>query len=186
MLPSLQEIKVRRKKLDLTQTQLAKEAGVSQSLVAKIEAESIDASYSNTVKIFEALERMENVSAPTAGKVMSPHVFSVKVNETVGRALKRMKEKDYSQLPVFEGKHPVGSISEKTVLDRITQGETFSELSRESIESVMGESFPVVDERTPLPAVSSLLNYHFAVLVRKKDRIAGIVTKADLLKLVGR
>ncbi len=184
MLPSTQEIKARRKRLGLTQAQLAKEAGVSQSLIAKIEAESLDASYSNTVRIFEALERTERKTTPAAGEVMNHHVSFVKKREAVAKALKLMKEKDYSQLPVFDGDHPIGSISEKTLLDKITEGTPMDTLSSMLVEEVMGETFPVVDEKTPLPAISSLLNYHFAVMVRKKDKIAGIITKADLLKLL--
>ena len=186
MLPSVQEIKIRRKKLALTQSQLSQEAHVSQSLIAKIEAGILDPSYSNTVRIFEALERLEHKIVLRAGQVMSPHVVSVRIGDPVAKALKTMKEKDFSQLPVFEGDHPVGSISEKTILDRITSGADITTLSDEKIETVLGDSFPVVDEKTPLPAVSSLLNYHFAVLVRKEGKIAGIITKADLIKLVGK
>lgn len=52
-------IKEQRKRLDLTQNQLAKMAGVSQSLVAKIEAGSIDAAYSKVKRIIETLEQAQ-------------------------------------------------------------------------------------------------------------------------------
>ncbi len=186
MLPSIQEIKARRKKLGLTQSQLALEAGVSQSLIAKIEAGTLDASYSNAVRIFDALERLEHKIIPTAGQIMHAGVQHVKTSDSVGKALKLMKAHDFSQVPVYDDRHPVGSLSDKTVLDKITQGVGMGELSDMSVADVMGDGFPIVDEKTPLPAVSSLLNYHFAVLVRKKDKIAGIITKADLMKLIGK
>ncbi len=186
MLPSIQEIKARRKKLSLTQAELAAEAGVSQSLIAKIEAGTLDASYSNAVKIFEAIERLEHKITPTAGQIMHAGVIHVKQTDSVGKALRIMKGHDFSQVPVYDEDHPVGSLSDKTVLDKITQGIGVAEFSELKVAEVMGDGFPVVDEKTPLPAVSSLLNYHFAVLVRKKDKIAGIITKADLMKLVGR
>ena len=186
MLPSIQEIKARRKKLSLTQSQLAKEAGVSQSLIAKIEAGTLDASYSNAVRIFSAIERLEQKITPAAGEIMHSGVVHVKTTDSVGKALKLMKSHDFSQMPVYDAQHPIGSLSDKTILDKITEGVNMADLSESKVADVMGDGFPVVDEKTPLPAVSSLLNYHFAVLVRKKDRIEGIITKADLMKLVGR
>ncbi|MBI5035727.1 CBS domain-containing protein [Candidatus Micrarchaeota archaeon] len=184
MLPTTQEIKTRRKRLSLTQSQLANEAGVSQSLIAKIESDNLDPSYSNTVKIFDALERIERKTVKTAEQIMSKTVEHVKKTDTVGKVLKLMKQKDFSQLPVFDESHPIGSISDKTILDNITEGTPVEELSEKKVEEVMSESFPIIAPETPLPAISSLLNYHFAVLVRKKGKVVGIITKADLLKLV--
>lgn len=57
MLPSLDEIAKRRKLLGLTQKQLAKIAGVSQSFIAKIESGKIDPSYSKAKAIFDTLEK---------------------------------------------------------------------------------------------------------------------------------
>ncbi|MBU4502216.1 MAG: helix-turn-helix domain-containing protein, partial [Nanoarchaeota archaeon] len=48
----LEEIKIRRNKIGLTQTQLARLAGVSQSLIAKIESKKIDPTFSKTKSIF--------------------------------------------------------------------------------------------------------------------------------------
>ena len=45
-----------RRVLGLTQTELAKLSGVSQSLIAKIESRKIDPAYSKVIAIFEALE----------------------------------------------------------------------------------------------------------------------------------
>ena len=44
MLPSLGEIPKKRKELGLTQSRLALSAGVSQSIIAKIEAGSVEPS----------------------------------------------------------------------------------------------------------------------------------------------
>ncbi|MEM3267388.1 MAG: helix-turn-helix domain-containing protein [Conexivisphaerales archaeon] len=50
----LREISKMRKVLGLTQVQLAKMAGISQSLLAKIEAGKVDPSYTRARKIFAA------------------------------------------------------------------------------------------------------------------------------------
>ena len=55
----LDEIKKIRKKIGLTQTGLANRAGVSQSLIAKIESGRIDPTYTKTQKIFAALSDLE-------------------------------------------------------------------------------------------------------------------------------
>ena len=58
--PPMSDIRKMRKALDVTQSQLAAESGVSQSTIAKIERESIAASYATVVKLFETLDEMSN------------------------------------------------------------------------------------------------------------------------------
>ncbi|MFH0923041.1 MAG: CBS domain-containing protein, partial [Candidatus Micrarchaeota archaeon] len=76
----------------------------------------------------------------------------------------------------------VGSVSEKTVLEKMTQGWTADSLRQTRVEKIMDEAFPVVGEETPLSAVNALLQQSFAVLVRKGKHLSGIITKADLLR----
>jgi len=46
----------------------------------------------------------------------------------------------------------------------------------------MEEAFPIVKEDEGLPVILTLLQSNHAVLVSKKGKIVGIITKADLLK----
>ena len=48
----------------------------------------------------------------------------------------------------------------------------------------MDESLPVIQASTPVEIVSDLLNYNAALLISKKGKLTGIVTKADLLKIM--
>ena len=59
MLPKIEDIKRRRKILELTQTELAKMAGISQSLLVKIEAGRVSPTYDKAERIFLALESIE-------------------------------------------------------------------------------------------------------------------------------
>ena len=59
MFPTLEDIAKRRRQLGLKQSELAKMAGVSQSLIAKLEAGTIDSSYTKVKTIFDILERLE-------------------------------------------------------------------------------------------------------------------------------
>ena len=55
----LSEIKRLRKKLEINQKELAVRAGVSQSLIAKIEAGKIEPTYSKACGILETLKDLE-------------------------------------------------------------------------------------------------------------------------------
>ena len=184
MLPDASEIKHRRMKLGLTQTQLAESAGVSQSLITKIERGTIDASYSHLKKILDRLEEMESAASPTAKSVLNQHVVFVSKKDSVASAIVLMRKHNFSQLPVLDRGYAVGSVSEKSILDRISSGLDAHELSKLECGEIMEEAFPVVSETTPLPAISELLKHHFAVLVRRGGKIGGIISKADLLKTI--
>ncbi len=95
-----------------------------------------------------------------------------------------MTEHGYSQLPVFDGEHPVGSISEKTMLSQVLAGEDPNHISTLPVGDIMDEALPQVGENAPLSLISGLLQVYPAVLISKKGKIKGIVTKADLLRLL--
>jgi len=184
MLPSLDEIAKKRKMLGLTQKQLARMAGVSQSFIAKIESGKIDPSYNKVKAIFDVLEKMETKVNHTAKRIFHKGVVGVQKNETIGKAISLMMKHGYSQLPVFDGEQVVGCISEKTILNQVTVGKELSQLSQRLVEEIMEEAPPRIDENAPLPLVSSLLHVYPAVLVTKKGKVIGIITKADLFKVI--
>lgn len=184
MLPQLHEIERRRRNLGLSQKELAKMVGVSQSMIAKIETKRINPSYTKTKAIFDLLVSLEKKRETKVKEILQGKVVGIQKDEPVSKATRIMNETGYSQLPVFEGSRALGSITEKTVLNQIHAGRDPKELSRIPVESIMEESFPTVNEEAPLTVVSALLQYSQAVLVTKKGQIIGIVTKADLLKVI--
>ncbi len=188
MLPLLDEIPRRRKELGLTQSKLANIAGVSQSIIAKIESGSVDPSYSIVRKLFTALDslKIESVSGDNnirrAGELMSRGVVWVGKNQLVRDAVTVMRRRGYSQLPVLESGRSIGSVGEKTVLDKAAEGENLDELFRRKVADVMEPSLPVVNEDTSVDALYGLLQENYAVLVSRGDEIVGILAKSDLLK----
>ncbi len=184
MLPPLEEIAKKRRALNMTQKQLARLAGVSQSLIAKLESRKINPSYTNVKAIFDALEHLEMKSEVLAKAVLHEKIVSVQKSDKVSKAVHLMAEYDYSQLPVFDGEHPVGSIAEKTLLSKVMAGDDLIQVSKLPIEEIMDEAFPQVGEDAPLPLISGLLQIYPAVLISKKGKVIGIVTKADLLKML--
>ena len=184
MLPTLADIAKKRRQLGLKQAQLAKMAGVSQSLIAKLEAGKIDSSYTKVKTIFETLEILEAKTKLEAGKMFRNEVIGVQRNEPIAKVVELMKTHGYSQLPVFDGKQPVGSISEKAILRQILAGQDLAEISSTATAELMEEAFPQVAENAPLALISSMLQVYSAVLVLRKGRVVGIVTKADLLRMM--
>ena len=58
------------------------------------------------------------------------------------------------------------------------------QLGQSIISKVMDESYPVVSDSTPVSSVTSLMSNSGAVLVSKKGKIVGLITSADILKLI--
>jgi predicted transcriptional regulator len=184
MFPTLEDIAKRRRQLGLKQSELAKAAGVSQSLIAKLEAGTIDSSYTKVKTIFDVLERLEFKNKVQAEKLLHNEVVSVQKSEPISNVVKLMKERGYSQIPVFEGKQSVGSISEKTIMRQILDGKDLEQLSKLPTEGIMEEAFPQINEDAPLPLITTLLQNYSAVLVARKGVVIGIITKADLLRML--
>jgi predicted transcriptional regulator len=184
MFPTLDDIAKRRRQLGLKQSELAKMAGVSQSLIAKLEAGTIESSYTKVKTIFDVLERLEFKTKIQAEKVLHSEVVTVQKSEPISKVVKLMKDHGYSQIPVFEGKQSVGSISEKTILRQILEGKDLEQISALPTEKIMEEAFPQINEDAPLSLITSLLQTYSAVLVSRKGVVIGIITKADLLRML--
>lgn len=185
MLPELEVIAAKRRRLGLTQSKLAELTGVSQSYIAKLEAGRIEPSYRRIKAILEVLEGIEQRSEMKASDVMTRDVVSVQVNDPVQKAVDLMRTHGFSQLPVLEGDKPVGSISERTLIERMVYGEDRGTISRRPVAEVMEEAFPQVGEDAPISLITSLLRVYPAVLVSRRGKMIGIITKADLLKVLG-
>ena len=184
--PPASDIRRMRKALDITQTDLAKESGISQSTIAKIEGNRISASYDTVVKLFETLDAMAkgNKKDVTAAEVATKDIISVQSTDKVRVASELMRTAGISQLPVLKGDAPVGSISEKLLFDRIRNGKSMDDLKNLQVADVMEDSFPMVSESTSIAAVTAMMNDCNAVLVTKKGHLTGMITKADILKLI--
>ena len=183
MLPLVDVVRqVRRSRINLglTQAELARESGASQSLVAKLEKGRLNPSYEIVRRILEALDRLSASDDETAGDLMHGAPVFAEPSEPLGKALERMKAKGFSQLPVVDHGQPVGSISESSILDRIDQGDDLEALKRQPVRLAMKASFPTVGPDTRRRTLVELLRDHECVLVVREGRMVGVVTKSDL------
>src|SRR3989338_7942482 len=144
----LEEIKKIRKKLGLTQTELANRSNVSQSLIAKIESGRIDPTYTKAQKIFAALTDMEKKDEMNAGQIMAARIISVAPLDSIKDTITKMKKSQISQLPVMEEHKLVGMISESTILDAMLNSKG------NHVRDVMQEAPPIVSKTTSAQAVS--------------------------------
>jgi len=176
MSPELNEIKILRKKFGLTQAELAKRANVSQSLIAKIEANRIDPTYSNAQKIFTVLNHLHEKQELKAEEIMETKIISIKSDALLTDAIKKMRQNNISQMPVIEDHKSVGIVSEAILLDALMNEKKFM-----VVGDVMRDCPPVVNKHTTAKAIYSLLQYYPIILVAEKGRLCGVITKADII-----
>lgn len=177
----LEEVKKIRKRLGMTQAELANRAGVSQSLIAKIESGRIDPTYTKTKKIFAALSELEKKEEIKAGQLMTSSIVSISPSASIKDAIGKMKKFQISQLPVIEGNKLIGLVSESTILDALLKPKG------SHVREVMQESPPIVSKTTSAQVVSNLLKHYPMVMVSEEGTLIGLITKSDLLgKLYGR
>ena len=179
---TLQDIKSLRKKLGMTQADLSKKAQVSQSLIAKIEAGKIDPTFSRAKQIFDALSSIAEKNETKAEEIMNKNIITLETKDKLNSAIKKMKKYEISQLPVMEKDIVVGLISESTILAKMAEIEDVSELIKFTVSEVMSECPPIINHLTPLPVISSLLRFYPIVLVTKNGKLAGLISKADIIR----
>ncbi len=111
-----------------------------------------------------------------------PPLVSVAPSASVRQALNLMSTYGISQVPVVAGDDCVGSVTEGPVIARALED---AKLLEREVSDVMQAPFPVVDAALPMERLNTLLSHETqAALVRKDGRLAGIVTRYDVLRQV--
>jgi len=167
-------IKKIRRELGLTQKELSRLCGVSQSYITKIESGILEPTYTNAMKILETLRRIIEKNEIKAKDIMSTKIISIKPNDTIKKAVSFMKKHNISQLPVIDNNNLIGHINEKIILVNMSKDKNY-------VEDIMALPPPIVDVNSPLIMIKDLLKYWPLVLVIKNKKYVGIITKSDLL-----
>jgi predicted transcriptional regulator len=123
-LPTPADLRERRTSLELTQSELADRADVSQPLIARIEGGDVDPRLSTLRRIVGALDEAES-AVMHADDIMHEGVISVAPDDSVREAIDLMVKEGYSQLPVVRDGRPQGIISNSDIrqLDDENAGE---------------------------------------------------------------
>ncbi|MEF8887448.1 MAG: CBS domain-containing protein [Haloarculaceae archaeon] len=175
-LPTPEDLRERRTDLELTQSELAERADVSQPLIARIEGGDVDPRLSTLRRIVDALEEAEG-GVLRARDLMHSPVVSVAPDDSVHETTELMNEKGYSQVPVVREGTPQGLIGTSDIRQR--PEENVGDLP---VAEVMGESMTAVEPDATLDAVDSHLDHNDAVLVVEDGETVGIITEADVAR----
>ena len=179
-IPTPEELKQLRKDANLTQKKLAELAGVSQSLIARIEKKNIDPRISTLKKILDALILVKENKQKIAD-FATKNVIRITPQDKLSVAAAIMNNKGISQLIVVDQYNRiVGSVREKSLTQNLL--ESGNSILEEKIEKYLDEPFPEISIRTPLDKIKSLLLDNDALVLIDKGILAGIVTKADIIK----
>ena len=125
---------------------------------------------------------VERVTASTLLAAKSdgaPELVTVTPGQTVRQALNLMDTYDVSQLPIVENDECVGALDEASLMARAIAQPVVLE---QPVRDIMEQPYPVVEADSPLDRVSDLLSRETpAVLVRRQGKLAGIVSRYDVL-----
>ncbi|HEX9050469.1 MAG TPA: pyridoxal-phosphate dependent enzyme [Anaeromyxobacter sp.] len=110
-------------------------------------------------------------------------VIFAKRTDKVEAVVKKLKEKDISQMPVVDDSgRAIGMIHEYDLLNFLIEGKhRLSEIVEPLIQPLQG----VVGPDTPIARLREIFNDDNVAVVKEGDRITGIVTKIDLIEFVG-
>ena len=182
--PELQEIKKRREKLGFNQKEFAKLCDIPPSLLNMIEKGNASPSYQNLVNIFNILEQETEKRIDkliTAGKICIKNPTTVKKHDLVEDVIKKMKSRDFSQIPVVDSTGCVGLVTEHSILKFLKENGNEA-LSNARAKEVMEIAPPIIDWNQKItPRILDLLNDAKCILVSNQGQIRGIIAKIDVI-----
>lgn len=177
MVFDITHLKKIRKQLGLTQHQFAQRASISQSMVAKIESGKLDPTYSYVQKIEQTLQTLNKQEEKEAYQIMHKKVITVSPKEKVSHAIRLLTQHNISQIPILQGTHIVGLISESSLLNHAQE-----DAEKLCVNEVMLDSPPTIARSTKQSVIIALLKFYPILIVQEKGKMCGVITKADLIK----
>ncbi|MEA2035252.1 MAG: CBS domain-containing protein [Euryarchaeota archaeon] len=181
-IPTPAEIRRKRLKLGLSQSEVAERSSLSQSMIARIESGTVDPRVSTLLKIVDVLQSAEK-SIITASDLMHTPVICVSPTESVTKTVEIMENNGISQLPVINNGVPIGCISESAIINAMELGK-IQKTHEHTVENIMEDSFPTVSPLVDVDTIVHMLHYHHAILVLEMGKVKGVITKHDLISLM--
>ncbi|MBI3510995.1 MAG: pyridoxal-phosphate dependent enzyme [Bacteroidetes bacterium] len=126
-------------------------------------------------------ERKGQTAKDVVSAMKTAELHAIEASEPIGKAVKIMSEKDYSQMPVMKDGRIVGSINEQLLFECIVKN---PDHKNSPVETIMQPAFPFVDISTPVELLSTMITpENPAVLVREfKTDKNFIITRHDIIK----
>lgn len=181
-LPDPKDIILLRKKMGLSQRELASKCGLSFAWVYQVEKGEIkDPSYSKLKKINDYYEIRKENKGWTAGEICNTKIITAEIGQSLQKANEKMISKGISQIPVMSNNDCIGMLTDKTIRDFF-----YADKSKIPInQKMLDPPPPTFDSSTPANILHQILEYVDCVLIEKDRRIHGIVVNQDLSKLSG-
>jgi cystathionine beta-synthase len=129
-------------------------------------------------RMLEAQRMTAGVLVTTKTEGSPRRLVSVGPDDKVSDVLSKMDETGLTQMPVIAEGRSVGSVRENRLLAKALSNRDLLEMR---VGDVMEASFPIVDVDAPIGDVLKSLQSSPAVLVEEYRRIAGILTRHDML-----
>ena len=107
-------------------------------------------------------------------------LITVSPDHLIAEAVALMKKYDIEHIPVMDAHEIVGSLSENGLFQQIF---TNPDIKNQSVQSVMEQSYPIVDFLTPVEKLGTLINQKSGAVIAKDEKgDYHIVTKYDVIQ----
>ena len=188
VLPRLEEIRKKRKALDLKQREVALGAGVSRVVINRIEnrqtlkrksKKMYTPDYDVADRIFTFLAGQEDSKmkrGKKAGEICATDLKTVCSDDTIKKAKRRMGSNgEISQLPVVDNGECVGLITSNSILN--------NENAEMVKDAMVGKPTIIPEDMVVTQQIKELLDDSPCILVsyKKSSRLKGVIVAWDLL-----
>jgi cystathionine beta-synthase len=124
-------------------------------------------------------DRRPGTAADVLAAAGPRELFALTPEHTMQDAIDLCRDKAISQMPILENERVVGGLQEVTLARLLHEGHQPRVVK---LREIMARPFPEVDENITVDEVYRLLlSGNTGVMVRKNGRIAGIITRIDLV-----
>ncbi len=113
-----------------------------------------------------------------------PQLVSVHSSATIQHAFELIKQFDISQIPVIDNGKSVGSIDDGDLMSAVLEN---SALLDKPVSQIMKPTYPIIGIEAPIEhAIELLTKKNSAVIIEENKKIAGIVTRYDVIEYMSR
>lgn len=115
----------------------------------------------------------------SVGELQSPELIKADINDSVNDLIYMITENGISQIPIFDGDKPVGSISDSKLFSELFNNPSVKE---KKAGDVMQAPFPIVEGNLTLTDVADKFDKKTAAVLYKSSKGFSILTKHDIMK----
>jgi predicted transcriptional regulator len=191
----LKAIKVNQIRLGLSQAEIAREIDIPATAMSKVYSGKRDLSYSEVQMIVDLLMRKKTVIPSDLDSVSYASNFDdllwVWDDDVISEIAEKMYQRGYSQLPVKSRSTEqfIGIVTELEIVKKMLNPEktigSLSEMRKVTLRNTeLIEDIVEYPSSTKIFELAQVLVNYPAVLLTSRSEVIGIITRADLLKLL--